>query len=231
MTLRYWRRVFPLPPRPASSDRCCAEMRRGDPGTGPAAHQCRNWAGCWRSWGSSSSRHCRLKLRSGLSGRGARSGPVVQRNPGWRKGRRSSRPIRVWEAFLPEYNRRFVASAREAASDFRLLPKWVNRDRLFPLRHGRVGRPGSRDSVRLAKHSTAGSGWQVRLCRSDGGAIPSTQWRTARCGWVMSTSIRYRTRPPRLAPEGAMSAARSSPYAAEAVQTGIASANQAGGGR
>ena len=45
---------------------------------------------------------------------------------------------RVLEAFLPEYNRRFAVRAREVASDFRPLPKRVNRDRLFSLRYNRV---------------------------------------------------------------------------------------------
>ncbi|MGE5567501.1 MAG: hypothetical protein ACM3S5_00545 [Rhodospirillales bacterium] len=45
---------------------------------------------------------------------------------------------RVLEAFLPQYNRRFAVPAREAASDFRPLPKRVNRDRLFSLRYSRV---------------------------------------------------------------------------------------------
>jgi hypothetical protein len=45
---------------------------------------------------------------------------------------------RVLAAFLPQYNRRFAVPAREAASDFRPLPKTVNRDRLFSLRYSRV---------------------------------------------------------------------------------------------
>jgi transposase len=45
---------------------------------------------------------------------------------------------RALAAFLPDYNRRFAVPAREAANDFRPLPKAVNRDRLFSLRYSRV---------------------------------------------------------------------------------------------
>lgn len=44
----------------------------------------------------------------------------------------------VLERFLEEYNRKFAKPARETGSDFRALPKKVNRHRLFSLRYERT---------------------------------------------------------------------------------------------
>lgn len=44
----------------------------------------------------------------------------------------------VLDRFLPEYNRKFAKTAREAGNDFRQLDKRVNRDRLFSLRYERT---------------------------------------------------------------------------------------------
>ena len=45
---------------------------------------------------------------------------------------------RVLDRFVAEYNQRFAVPAREAANDFRPLPKKVNLDRVFSLRYERI---------------------------------------------------------------------------------------------
>ena len=44
----------------------------------------------------------------------------------------------VLEGFVEEYNRKFSKPARETGNDFRVLPKKVNRERLFSLRYERT---------------------------------------------------------------------------------------------
>jgi len=44
----------------------------------------------------------------------------------------------VLERFVEEYNRKFSKPARETGNDFRVLPKKVNRERLFSLRYERT---------------------------------------------------------------------------------------------